>query len=95
MKETLSQKTQLDKKKLPFHDVLYGLAFPYFFTARQAAFTLHNKEDSTEGHKNNLTNEGLILDHCTGKIKLITHLCCPFSTYYFDLYCDIYCNSKY
>ena len=28
------------------------------------------------------TNEGLILDQCNGKIKLITHLCCPFRTNY-------------
>ena len=53
------------------------------------------KDDSSEGLQNSSTNEGLILDQCPGKIKLITHLCCSVSTYYLDLYCRLYCNSKY
>ena len=48
MKKAFSQKqkkyhskTQLDEKKnLPFHDVFYDLAFLYFSTTRQVAFTL-------------------------------------------------------
>ena len=35
-------KTQLDEKKLPFHDVPYHFVFLYFSTARQVVFTLHN-----------------------------------------------------
>ena len=53
------------------------------------------KDDSSEGRQNSSTNEGLILDQRNEKIKLINHLCCPFSTYYLDLYCYLYCNSKY
>ena len=54
VKKTFSQKkkkkkhskNQLDKKILPFRDVLYHLVFLYFYfsTARQAAFALHHKK---------------------------------------------------
>ena len=36
-------KIQLDVKKITFYDVLCHLVFPYFSTARQVAFALHNK----------------------------------------------------
>ena len=37
-------KTQLSKKNLPFHDVLYQFVFLFFSTLRQTAFTLHDKK---------------------------------------------------
>ena len=53
------------------------------------------KGNSSEGVQNGSTKNGIILDQFHGKIKLVTHLCYPFSTYYLDLYCHLYCNSKY
>ena len=41
----------------------------FFSTARQVAFALHNKKAQP---MRSSTNEGLILDQCNGKIKLIT-----------------------
>ena len=37
-------KTQLSKKNLPFHDVLYQFVFLFFSTSRQTAFSLHDKK---------------------------------------------------
>ena len=48
--------------------------------------------DSNEGLKKSSTNEEPIMDQYNGKIKLITHLCCPFNAYYLDLYCHLCCN---
>ena len=35
-----------------------------------------------KNNSSSTNNEGLILDQCNGKIKLITHLCYPFRTNY-------------
>ena len=38
------------------------------------------KNNSSEGLSSSTTNHSPCLDQCNGKIKLITHLCCPFRT---------------
>ena len=40
------------------------------------------KNNSSEGLSSSTTNHSPCLDQCNGKIKLITHLCCPFRTNY-------------
>ena len=40
------------------------------------------KNNSNEGLSSSTTNHSPCLDQCNGKIKLITHLCCPFRTKY-------------
>ena len=40
------------------------------------------KNNSSEGISSSTTNHSTCLDQCNGKIKLITHLCCPFRTNY-------------
>ena len=44
------------------------------------------KGDSSEGISNSSTNEVLLLYQFNGKIRLISHLSCPFTTYYLDPY---------
>ena len=103
MKKTFSQKqnqkyhskNQLDEKNLPFHDVFIILLF--CISPQHVRRRLHYiiKDDSNEGLQKSSTNEILILYQCNGKIKLITHLCCPFSTYYLDVCCHHYCYNKF
>ena len=40
------------------------------------------KNNSREGLSSSTTNHSPCLDQCNWKIKLITHLCCPFRTNY-------------
>ena len=40
------------------------------------------KNNSSEGLSSSTTNHSPCLDQCNGKIKLISHLCCPFRTNY-------------
>ena len=62
----------------------------FFITSFFSIFPLHVrwhlpyiiKNNSSEGLSSSTTNHSPCLDQCNGKIKLITHLCCPFRTNY-------------
>ena len=76
-------KTQLDEKKT-------YLFMMFFITSFFSISPLHVrwllpyiiKNNSSEGLLSSTTNQSPCLDQCNGKIKLITHLCCPFRTNY-------------
>ena len=76
-------KTQLDEKKT-------YLLMMFFITSFFSISPLHVKwllpyiikNNSSEGLSSSTTNHSPCLDQCNGKIKLITHLCCPFRPNY-------------
>ena len=82
-KQKVHSKTQLDEKKT-------YLFMMFFITSFFSIFPLHLrwllpyiiKNNSSQGLWSSATNQGLILDQCNGKVKLMTHLCCSFKTNY-------------
>ena len=71
------------KKNLSFHDALDHFVFLYFSNACQAVFV--QKDDSIV---KNFKIAWPMRDYSwtNGKIKLIIHLFCQFSSYYLDIW---------
>ena len=69
------------KKNLPFHVIIYHLVFLYFSTSG-GLLPCIMKHSCRERLHSSSTNQGLLLEQCNGKIKLITHSCSPFRNNY-------------
>ena len=86
-------KTQLHRKNLPFHDVLYQFVFLFFSTSRQTAFALDDKKNQ---FWNSLTNEQLILDQWKYYSLILSILYLLLGSRRWEmLYNHLCCNNKY